>query len=93
MTLLVKDPDTRIDFKFDWAVAYPDDQVIVASAWLVSPDEDGGLIVAAAGHDLMRATVTLAGGIAGRVYRVANRVTLGDGQIDERSATIRVEER
>lgn len=93
MTMVVKDPGTRIDFEFGWANAYPDGQAVVASGWTVSPVEDGGIVVAAAGHDLTRATVTLSGGVAGRVYHVTNLVTLSDGQIDERSMTVRVEER
>jgi hypothetical protein len=51
------------------------------------------VIVVGAAHDLLEVTVTLAGGIAGHVYRVTNRVTMSDGQIDERSMTMRVEER
>lgn len=93
MTMVAKDPGTRIDFEFDWAAAYPDGQAVLASDWSAEPDEAGGVTVVAAAHDLTRATVTLAGGIAGRVYRVINRVTLSDGQIDERSAIVRVEER
>ena len=93
MTMMVKDPDSRIDFEFDWAVAYPDGQAVTASAWAVVPGEAGGVAIAGGAHDLMRATATLAGGVAGRVYRVTNRVTLSDGQIDERSMTVRVEER
>jgi hypothetical protein len=93
MTMVVKDPDSRIDFEFDWAVAYPDGQAVTASVWTVAPGEAGGVAVAGAAHDLTRATATLAGGVAGRVYRVTNRVTLSDGQIDERSMTVRVEER
>lgn len=93
MTMMVKDPDSRIDFEFDWTVAYPDGQAVVASLWTIAPGEADGLAVAGAAHDLMQATATLAGGVAGHVYRVTNRVTLSDGQIDERSMTIRVEER
>ena len=93
MTMIVKDPDSRIDFEFDWAIAYPDGQAITTSAWTIVPVEAGGLAVAGAAHDLMRSTVTLSGGIAGHVYRTTNRVTLSDGQIDERSMTARVEER
>lgn len=93
MTMIVKDPDSRIDFEFDWAAAYSGGQAVTASAWTVAPGEAGGVAVAAAAHDLTRATVTLAGGVAGHVYRVTNRVTLSDGQIDERSMTVRVEER
>ena len=93
MTMIAKDPGTRIDYEFDWAAAYPDGQAVLVSDWIVAPDEAGGVTAPAAAHDLTRTTVTLAGGIAGRVYRVTNRVTLSDGQIDERSVTMRVEER
>ena len=93
MTMVVKDPGTRIDFEFDWAAAYPGGQAVVASDWTVEPVEDGGVTVVGAAHDLMEVTVTLAGGVAGHVYRVTNRVTMSDGQIDERSMTMRVEER
>lgn len=93
MMLMVKDPDTRIDFGIDWAVICPDGQAVVASRWTATPVEAGGVAIAGSAHDLMQATVTLAGGIAGHVYRVTNRVTMGDGQIDERSIVVRVEER
>lgn len=93
MTLVVKDPGSRIDYEFDWGAAYPDGQAMVASEWIVAPGEVDGVAVVAAAHDLARATATLEGGAAGRVYRVTNRVTMSDGQIDERSMTVRVEER
>ncbi|HMN53977.1 MAG TPA: hypothetical protein PKC32_07290 [Sphingopyxis sp.] len=93
MTMIAKDPGTRIEFEFDWAAAYPDGQVVFASEWSVAPEEAEGVTAAAVAHGLTRTTVTLAGGVAGRVYRVTNRVTLSDGQVDERSATVRVEER
>lgn len=93
MTMMVKDPGTRIDFEFDWRAAYPEGQAVVASGWTVVPGEPGGVAVAAVAFDLLQATVTLTGGIGGRVYRVTNRVTMSDGQIDERSMSVRVEER
>lgn len=93
MTMMVKDPDTRIDFEIDWGLAYPGGQAVVASQWAVVPHEEGGLSVAGSAHDLMQSTATLADGIAGHVYRLTNRVTLSDGQIDERSVAVRVEER
>lgn len=91
--MVVKDPDTRLDYAFDWATAYPEGQAVTGSTWSVTPQDDGGVSVLAGAHDLQRTTVTLEGGISGRVYRVSNRVTLSDGQVDERSMTIRVEER
>ncbi len=73
--------------------AYPEGQALVASEWLATPDEPGGVTIAGQTYELEQAAVTLAGGIAGHVYQVTNRVTLSDGQIDERSMTVRVEER
>lgn len=93
MTMAVKDPDSRIDFEFEWGAAYPDGQAVVASLWTCAPDEAGGVAVVAASHDLVKTVATLSGGIAGHVYRVTNRVTMSDGQVDERSLTMRVEER
>lgn len=93
MTMIVKDPDSRIDFEFDWSAACPDGRAMAASGWTVAPGEDGGVTVEAAWHGLAYAAATLAGGIAGHAYRVTNRVTMSDGQIDERSMMLRVEER
>jgi len=93
MTMVVKDPDARIDYEFEWAAAYPDGQAVTASLWSCVPDEAGGVAVAAASHDLMKTVATLSGGIVGHRYRVSNRVTMSDGQVDERSLTVRVEER
>lgn len=93
MAMAVKDPGTRVDFEFDWATAYPDGQAVATSLWTIVPDEAGGIAVDGAAHELAQTTVTLAGGVAGHVYRVTNRVTMSDGQIDERSMTVRVEER
>ena len=93
MTMMVKDPGSRIDFDFDWAATFPGGRTLAASHWTVAPAEAGGVAVAAASHGPARSTATLAGGIAGHVYRATNRVTMSDGQIDERSVAIRVEER
>lgn len=93
MSVFVKDPAARIDYAVDWLAAAGDGQVIADSLWSVTPDEAGGLTVASHAFDIVRTAVTLAGGIAGHVYRVANRVTMAGGGIDERSLVIRVEER
>ena len=46
-----------------------------------------------AGFDLTETGVTLSGGVPGHVYSIVNRVTLSDGRSDDRSITLRVEER
>ena len=92
MSYYLKDPDSRVDYSVDWS-GYLDGQTLADSAWSVTPDEPEGIAVAEASFDLHRAAVRLTGGIVGRVYTVANRVTLSDGSVDERAITLRVEER
>jgi hypothetical protein len=92
MTLMIKDPGARTDVSVDWGAFYLDGQVLVGSSWSVEPVEAGGIAVIAASFDLMGSAATLTGGIEGASYRVTNRATLSDGQIDERSFQIRVEQ-
>ena len=40
----------------------------------------------------LRTSARVSGGLIGRLYRLTNRVTLSDGQVDARSVTFRVEE-
>lgn len=92
MSMLCKDPQAVIDQEVDWS-AYLAGQMVVASGWSVAPNEAGGVMVTAEAREPSRTSARLAGGIVGRVYRVTNQVTLSDGQVDERSLTVRVEER
>jgi hypothetical protein len=91
--MFLKDPDSVLDYSVDWTAAAAGAGAIVDSRWTVSPAEAGGAVVLMAGLTGMRATVRLAGGKAGHVYRIANRVQLADGSSDERSLVVRVEER
>jgi hypothetical protein len=93
MSVRIKDPAARLDYRIDWAADYLDEQIITASVWTVEPQVQGGLVVAGHAFVPLATSVTLSGGVAGVTYRVTNRVTLSDGQIDERSLSIRVEER
>lgn len=92
MNLNIKDPQARIDHAIDWS-AYLAGQNIVASQWSVSPQEAGGVTIVLATYEPQRSSARLEGGMAGRLYRVTNRVTLSDGQVDDRSIIFRVEER
>lgn len=92
MAYYLKDPQSRVDYAIEWT-SYLDGQTVAASAWSVEPAEPDGLAVDGSSHDLLRTAATLSGGICGHVYSVTNRVTLTDGRSDERSITLRVEER
>ena len=93
MSLYLKDPDGIVSYAIDWGSAYLGDLAIAASAWGVSPDEEGGVQILSTSHDFGRTAASVGGGRAGRVYRLANRVTLSDGSVDERSLVVRVEQR
>jgi hypothetical protein len=92
MSFYVKDPGATLDYVIDWS-PFPAGQSIAASEWSVAPQEGGGIAVRASGADKLRTIARLRGGRAGRGYRVANRVTLSDGSVNERSIALRVEGR
>jgi hypothetical protein len=94
MSLLLKDPAAVLDYTIDWGAEYlAADEMLAASEWSVIPDEPGGVSVAGSDFDASTSTVKAAGGIAGHLYSLANRLTTGSGRIDERSIVIRVENR
>lgn len=93
MTFLLKDPSAVLDYTVDWGAEYLSGDALADSSWSVSPDEPGGAAIAGSQFDLLLATVQVAGGIPGKVYRVINRVTTASGREDSRSIILRVEKR
>lgn len=94
MTLLLKDPQAVLDYAIDWGADYlGDDDALADSSWSVAPDEADGVTVVGSGFADRVSTVQTGGGIAGRIYRLANRVVTRSGRIDERSIVLRVEQR
>jgi hypothetical protein len=91
--MFLKDPDAVIDFGVDWTTALGAGATIAESAWSIAPVETGGLAQVSASLDGSVSTVRLSGGVPGHLYQVGNRVTLADGARDERSLTVRVENR
>lgn len=61
--------------------------------WSVTPSETARIAVDEASFDVARTAARISGGIVGHVYTVSNRVTLSDGSRDERSISLRVEQR
>lgn len=94
MTLLLKDPEAVLDYAIDWGAQYLDQGDLIAdSNWSVEPDEAGGVSVASSSFGDSISTVQAAGGVAGKLYRLANRVVTQSGRTDERSIMLRVEKR
>jgi len=92
MGVYLKDPRATLDYAIDWS-ANLSGATIAESQWAVSPEEPDGVRATASFREDGRTAVTLEGGIAGRVYRVANTITRSDGRTDARSLILRTEAR
>jgi hypothetical protein len=92
----LKDPDAVIDYVIDWSASYLlSGEQITASSWFILPqgavnDLAIDMIPPAASGV---ATIFVTGGIAGKTYQLTNRIATDQGRTDERSITIRVEEK
>lgn len=94
MSYLLKDPDAVLDYRIDWGADYlAAGELLAASEWSVVPDEAGGVSIAGDDFDASSSTVKAAGGVAGHVYSLVNRVTTAAGRVDDRSIVLRVEAR
>lgn len=93
MTFLLKDPAAVLDYAVDWGADYLSGDALADSSWSISPEEPGGAAIAGSHFDLLVATVQVAGGIPGKLYRVTNHVTTASGREDSRSIILRVEKR
>jgi hypothetical protein len=93
MSLLMKDPQAVLDYAIDWSAEYLGEDSLAESGWTVEPDEPGGVVVDGSDFDSGVATVKASGGIAGRLYKLINQVTMASGRIDQRSIVLRVEQR
>lgn len=85
----IKDPDAYLDWRWDWTDWLDAGETISSSVMTVS----AGLVKESESASLSSTTVWLSGGTTGTVYSVANRITTSAGRIDERTITIRVENR
>lgn len=94
MTFLLKDPQAVLDYAIDWGAQYlGDGDALADSSWAVLPDEVDGVAIVGSTFGDRITTVNVSGGIAGRIYRLANRVVTQSGRVDERSVVLRVESR
>lgn len=91
MAIFLKDPGALVDYSVEWTADYLAGATITGSTWAVTPA--GGVTVEASAIAPGRTMVTLAGGHAGIVYHILNRVNLSNGRRDARLLVLRVEDR
>ncbi len=92
----LKDPNTTLDYVIDWSVSYLlSTEQITASSWFILPQgQSNDLAVDTIPPPISGVTtVFVTGGIAGKLYQLTNRITTDQGRTDEKSITIRVEEK
>ena len=83
-----KDPNAVLDYSIDWTRWLAGDQ-IATSEWIVP----SGLTKMADSKTSTSATAWISDGSVGQSYTVTNRITTAAGRTEDRSFTIRVEER
>ncbi len=85
-----KDPDAILDYSIDWSSWLAGDQ-ISTSEWLL---EEGAAIEKVTDtKTATKATVWLRGGNAGTTYLVTNRIVTVGGRTDDRTISVKVEDR
>jgi len=91
MQVHLKDPGASLDYSINWGGGYlQPGETVADSVWTIFP---GDMTQVSASHTPATATVTVSGGAAGRIYLLTNRITTSADRIDERSITVRVEQR
>ncbi len=85
-----KDPDAILDYSVDWSLWLAGDE-ISTSEWLL---EEGAILEQViASNTTAKATVWLRGGQAGTTYLVTNRIVTVGGRTDDRTISVKVEDR
>jgi hypothetical protein len=85
-----KDPDAVLDYSVDWSAWLASDQ-IATSKWLL---EEGALIEQVSDtKTATKTTVWLRGGQKGTTYLVTNRIVTLGGRTDDRTISVKVEDR
>ncbi len=101
MPTFVKDPDARLDYRFDWA-PLTNGRQHAKSDWLeadetittASVTADAGLTADDVSYDDGKTVVAwLTGGVVGRSYNVRCHITTSKGRSDDRSVAVFVVER
>jgi hypothetical protein len=85
-----KDPDAVLDYSVDWTLWLAGD-LIATSQWILEPAAD--LEAAVDTNTTTKATVWLRGGVAGTTYLATNRIVTLGGRTDDRTISIKVENR
>ena len=85
-----KDPDAVLDYAVDWSLWLAGDE-ISSSEWILEDGVDLEQVTAV--NTPTKATVWLRGGEKGTTYLVTNRIVTSGGRTDDRTISVKVEDR
>lgn len=86
---VLKDPDAKLDYGFDWSDWLSTGETISTSTWTVPT----GMTQDSSSNTTTIATVWLSGGTVGITYRLINKIVTSQSRTEERSIDIVVENR
>lgn len=89
MTTYIKDPQSVLDYGFDWSDWLDADDTVSTSTWKVP----SGITKDSDSKTTTTTTIWLSGGSVGSTYKITNRVVTADGRTVDRSFYVRVANR
>jgi hypothetical protein len=92
-TYIPKDPNASLQYGMDWSEWLPQGGSLSSSTWTVETTGTNAITVADSTIFNNVALVTIAGGVEGTNYTVANTITTDDGFVDARRFRVKVEKR
>lgn len=91
MQVFLKDPGAVLDYTVDWGQGYlQSGETVSTSIWSIFPSD---MTQSAASNTASACTIKVQGGTSGQIYQLTNRITTSQGRTDERSISVRVEQR
>lgn len=91
MSYLLVDPDSELNFQFDWSDWLVEEDTIASRLWTITPMNSGSPSTPELTNHTSE-VVFVTGLLLGKVYRLSERITTVQGITDERSIVLRVEQ-
>jgi len=86
--IIVKDPQSLLDYAVDWTDWLGTDDII-SVVWTVQQ----GIQKIRESNDLKTAKIELSGGSVGEVYSISCRITTGESRVDERTFRVHIRQK
>ena len=89
MTTYIKDPQSVLDYGFDWSDWLDTGDTVSTSTWTVPT----GITEDSETETSTATTIWLSGGTVGKKYKITNRMVTANGRTVDRSFYVKVESR